>query len=191
MLFNTPTYITLFRLILTPLLLIFFYIPIFSSYWNNLFNATIFIIAAFTDWIDGFIARKIQKITIFGAFLDPVADKIIIVVSLIIIIENFHIWWITLPCLFMIIREIVISALREWMAQISCSKITKVSLKGKFKTTTQMLSVFFLLWKPNCVTENIGILMLYISSILALWSMLSYLYASIYFIIKKNNTNIY
>lgn len=191
MLFNTPTCITLFRIILIPLFLLIFYIPIFSSYWHNLTNAIIFIIAAITDWIDGFLARKMQKITNFGAFLDPVADKMIIVISLIVIIENFHIWWVTLPSLIMIIREIIISALREWMAQIGYGKIIKVSFIGKIKTTTQMLSIFFLLCKLNFLIEIIGIIMLYISSIFTCWSMLNYLYLSMKFLNKKIDKDIY
>lgn len=175
--FNIPTLITIFRIILIPFFILTFYC-------NTLASAIIFIIAAITDYIDGFLARKLKKITIFGAFLDPVADKIMIVISLILIIEDFHIWWITFPSSTMIIREIIVSALREWMAKIGQSKKVSVSFIGKIKTTIQIVSVFSLLWKPNLIVEVIGIITLYTATVITYWSMMYYFKSAIKVYIK-------
>lgn len=172
MLFNIPTLITIFRIILVP-----FFISTF--YWNTLISTFIFIIAAITDYIDGFLARKLKKTTIFGAFLDPVADKIMIIIALILITEQFHIWWITIPSSIMIIREIIILALREWMSKIGKSKTVSVSWIGKIKTTIQIFSIILLLCKPNKTFEIIGIIMLYTALMMTYCSLLLYFKTSL------------
>lgn len=169
--FNFPICITIFRIILIPFFTLIFYFPFDSC---KLVSAIIFLIASITDWIDGFLARKLKQTTKFGKFLDPVADKIVVIISLIIIIEHFHIWFITFPASIIIVREIIISALREWMAKIGKSKKVSVSLIGKIKTFIQMLSLFSLLWEPNVFIKIMGIIILYIASIITLFSMINY-----------------
>lgn len=118
--------------------------------------ALIFIFAAITDWLDGFLARRWKQTTRFGAFLDPVADKVMVAMALVLVAEHFHSWWITLPAATMIAREIIISALREWMAEIGKRSSVAVSWIGKVKTTAQMLALFALLWRPNSIVEGEG-----------------------------------
>ncbi|AFA41285.1 phosphatidylglycerophosphate synthetase [Wigglesworthia glossinidia endosymbiont of Glossina morsitans morsitans (Yale colony)] len=170
---NIPTYLTLFRLSIIPLFIIVFYLPCKDA---SLYSAIIFILAALTDWFDGFLARRLNQTTCFGAFLDPVADKIIVVIGLILIIEYFHSFWITLPSSIMITREIIIASLREWMAELGKNNMLAVSVLGKLKTGIQMLAIFALLWKETYSIIIIGILALYTAAILAFWSMLKYFY---------------
>ncbi|VFP88166.1 CDP-diacylglycerol--glycerol-3-phosphate 3-phosphatidyltransferase [Candidatus Erwinia haradaeae] len=175
MLLNIPTLITLLRIVLIPFFVLVFYLPF---KWGHLVCALIFICAAVTDWFDGFLARRWKQTTQLGAFLDPVADKIMVVMALILITECFHSWWITLPVSIIISREIIISALREWMAEIGKRNSVAVSWTGKAKTTTQMLALFVLLWHPNSIIKVVGIIALYIAAVLTLWSMLQYFYIS-------------
>lgn len=172
---NIPTRLTLIRVILIPFFIVAFYLPF---HWAPLVSGLIFVIAALTDWFDGFLARRWKQTTRFGTFLDPVADKVMVAMALILIAEHFHAWWITLPAAIMIAREIIISALREWMAEIGKRSSVAVSWMSKVKTTTQMFSLFSLLWRPNPIIEGIGVSALYISAALTLWSMLQYLKAA-------------
>lgn len=165
---NIPICITIIRILLIP----FF---IFTFYWNNLICGIIFFVSAITDWFDGFLARKLKKITHFGIFLDPVADKIMIVIALILIIDYFHKWWITFPSAIIIIREVIISALREWLARMQKQKMITVSVIAKIKTTLQIVAVCILLWHPNFLLELVGICILYIACIFTFLSMLQYL----------------
>ena len=112
--FNIPTLLTLFRVILIPFFVLAFYLP-FS--WAPFACALIFFVAAVTDWFDGFLARRWNQSTRFGAFLDPVADKVMVAIAMVLVAEHYHTWWVTLPAATMIAREIIISALREWMAE--------------------------------------------------------------------------
>ncbi|VFP86341.1 CDP-diacylglycerol--glycerol-3-phosphate 3-phosphatidyltransferase [Candidatus Erwinia haradaeae] len=182
MLLNIPILITLLRIVLIPFFVLVFYLPF---KWAHLVCALIFICAAVTDWFDGFLARRWKQTTQLGAFLDPVADKIMVVMALILIAECYHSWWITLPVSIMISREIVISALREWMAEIGRRDSVAVSWTGKAKTTVQMLALFVLLWYPNSIVKIVGIMALYIAAILTLWSMLQYFYMSRYYWLRK------
>ncbi|VAY02310.1 CDP-diacylglycerol--glycerol-3-phosphate 3-phosphatidyltransferase [Arsenophonus endosymbiont of Aleurodicus dispersus] len=169
---NIPTWLTIFRIILIPFFILFFYIPF---YWAHFICAFLFIIAALTDWLDGFLARLWQQTTKFGTFLDPVADKIMVITALVLVTEYYHSWWGTLPTVTMIAREIIISSLREWMARVGTRSCIVVSWIGKFKTTTQMISLVGLLWHPNIQIEIIAIILLYFSAILTFWSMFKYL----------------
>ncbi|VEB85118.1 phosphatidylglycerophosphate synthetase [Citrobacter koseri] len=101
-------------------------------------TALIFCIAAVTDWFDGFLARRWNQSTRFGAFLDPVADKVLVAIAMVLVTEHYHSWWVTLPAATMIAREIIISALREWMAELGKRSSVAVSWIGKVKTTSQM-----------------------------------------------------
>ena len=152
--------------------MIAFYLPIESS---PFITTLIFFIAGVTDWLDGYLARKWKQTTRFGAFLDPVADKVMVVVALVLIVEHQHTFWITIPAIIMISREIIISALREWMAELGERSKVAVSWWGKWKTTAQMLALGGLLWRYNNYMEIAAIILLYIAAILTIWSMIQYL----------------
>ena len=173
--FNIPTLLTLFRVILIPFFVLAFYLP---YTWAPLACASIFVIAAVTDWFDGFLARKWKQTTRFGAFLDPVADKVMVATALVREVEHYSVWWISLPAATMIAREIIISALREWMAEIGKRSSVAVSWIGKVKTMAQMMALIGLLWRPNQWVEVLGFVLLYIAAILTFWSMFQYLKAS-------------
>lgn len=172
---NIPTFLTLFRVILIPIFILIFYLP-FT--WTPFATALIFTIASVTDWLDGYLARKWKQTTRFGAFLDPVADKVMVAAALVLVVEYHHSFWITLPAIIMISREIIISALREWMAEIGNRNKVAVSWLGKVKTTAQMLALIMLLWRQTPLMEIIGVISLYIAAILTVWSMLQYLKAA-------------
>ena len=173
--FNIPTLLTLFRVILIPFFVLAFYLP-FT--WAPFVCALIFCIAAVTDWFDGFLARRWNQSTRFGAFLDPVADKVLVAIAMVLVTEHYHSWWVTLPAATMIAREIIISALREWMAELGKRSSVAVSWIGKFKTTAQMMSLVGLLWSPNPLIIHLSIALLYVAAILTFWSMFQYLKAA-------------
>lgn len=173
--FNIPTILTLFRVILIPFFVLAFYLP-FT--WAPFITTAIFFIASITDWFDGYLARKWNQSTPFGAFLDPVADKIMVVAALVLVVEYQHTFWVTLPAIIMISREIIVSALREWMAEIGDRSKVAVSWLGKIKTASQMLALGGLLWRYNVMMEIAAIVFLYIAAILTVWSMLLYLKAA-------------
>jgi CDP-diacylglycerol--glycerol-3-phosphate 3-phosphatidyltransferase len=176
--YNLANQLTLFRIILIPLLVGVFYLP-FG--WRFPVCAILFTIAGITDWADGYIARKYQLSTPFGAFLDPVADKLMVAVALGLLIELHGSIWFTLPAVVIVCREIVISALREWMAEVGARATVAVSLLGKIKTTLQIVAIVVLLaFDParHTVMKNLGIAALYVAAVLTLWSMIIYLRAA-------------
>ena len=152
--FNIPTLLTLFRVVLIPFFVLAFYLP-FT--WASFACALIFLVAAVTDWFDGYLARRWNQSTRFGAFLDPVADKVMVAIAMVLVAEHYHTWWVTLPAATMIGREIIISALREWMAELGKRSSVAVSWIGKVKTTAQMTSLVWMLWRPNAWVEWAGI----------------------------------
>jgi CDP-diacylglycerol--glycerol-3-phosphate 3-phosphatidyltransferase len=173
---NIPNLLTLFRLVLIPFIILAYYWPSENRY---LIAAGIFSIAAITDWLDGYLARKLNQSTAFGAFLDPVADKITVTVALVVLVESYAEFWLTVPAVIIICREIVISALREWMAETGKSANVAVSYIGKVKTTMQMGSIIVLLASPpGTLMGFIGVGMLYAAAILTIWSMVLYLLAA-------------
>lgn len=172
---NFPTYLTLFRVVLIPLFVIAFYLP--TPYAPEI-STLIFFIASITDLFDGYLARKWNQTTRLGAFLDPVADKVLVAIAFVCIVEYYHSWWITIPVSIMIGREIIISALREWMAEVGERASVAVSIWGKVKTTAQMLALGGLLWRQSWLMEILAFILLYIAAILTIWSMLQYLKAS-------------
>ena len=172
---NFPTYLTLFRVALIPLFVVAFYLPITYSPEITTF---IFFIASITDWFDGYLARKWNQTTPLGAFLDPVADKVLVAVAFVCVVEYYHTWWITIPICIMIAREIIISALREWMAELGKRTSVAVSIWGKIKTTAQMLALGGMLWRQSDLMETLAFILLYIAAALTIWSMLQYLKAS-------------
>lgn len=172
--FNIPTLLTLFRVILIPFFVLAFYLP-FS--WAPFACALIFFVAAVTDWFDGFLARRWNQSTRFGAFLDPVADKVMVAIAMVLVAEHYHTWWVTLPAATMIAREIIISALREWMAELGKRSSVAVSWIGKVKTTAQMTAPY------GCCGVLIRgwsgpIVLFLVAAVLTLWSMLQYLNAA-------------
>jgi len=175
---NIPNALTLLRVILIPVLVVVVYLPL---PWTGLAAATIFTVAAITDWVDGYLARRWDQATPFGAFLDPVADKLMVAVALVILLEQYPHPWFTIPTAIIIGREIVISALREWMAEIGKRTSVAVSYIGKFKTTMQMIAIILLLAQyslNNSWIELLGITALYIAAVLTIWSMSVYIKAA-------------
>ena len=177
--FNLPIFLTWLRVALVPLLVGIFYLPEhwISLYAQSLTAAIIFIVAAITDWIDGYLARKWNQTSAFGAFLDPVADKLIVAGSLLVLVQLGRV---SAILGFIIIgREIAISALREWMAKIGESKSVAVSSLGKVKTIAQMIAIPMLLFDNKLFyfidTAFIGTYLLVIAAILTVVSMLYYL----------------
>lgn len=144
-------------------------------------SALIFALAGITDWLDGYLARKLDQSTPFGAFLDPVADKLMVAIALVLLVERFGSWWFTIPAMIIIGREIVISALREWMAELGNRTSVAVSYVGKVKTTFQILAILVLLAaapQRSGLLLDSGLLLLYISALLTLWSMMVYIRAA-------------
>ena len=176
--FNLPTYLTLLRIALIPLLAVIFYLP---WEYSNIACTFIFFIAGFTDWLDGYLARKMGLETAFGAFLDPVADKVMVAFVLVLIIQSQASATLAIAGAIIISREIIIASLREWMAEIGQRAKVKVSELGKWKTTTQMVAIGFLLFREDLMgmpINLIGYWLLYIAAFLTLWSMVNYLSAA-------------
>ena len=170
-----PNAFTLFRIILIPIFVVLFYLPFKYS---GLIASIIFTIAALTDLLDGYLARRLNQFTDFGAFLDPVADKLMVATALVLLIAHYPSIWFTLPALIIISREILISALREWMAEMGKRTSVAVSKVGKFKTTLQMIAIVIILAQTSLNLTWLGILgfsALYVSTALTIWSMLIYL----------------
>jgi CDP-diacylglycerol--glycerol-3-phosphate 3-phosphatidyltransferase len=178
MVWNLPNSLTFLRIALIPVLVVVFYLPIA---WSNLLSTGVFGLAALTDWFDGYLARKLGQSSPFGAFLDPVADKLIVAVALMMLVQAIPHWWFVIPAAVIVGREIAISALREWMAAIGERAQVKVSKIGKFKTTAQMIALFLLLYREPLLglpVRDTGIVLLYVAAILTLWSMVIYLRAA-------------
>lgn len=172
---NIPNILTVFRIILIPFFVLFFYLPV---PWGAYLAAGVFALAAATDWLDGYLARRWQQSTPFGAFLDPVADKLMVATALGLIVEDYNVFWITLPAIVMVCREILISALREWMAELGKRAAVKVSNLGKYKTFAQMGAIFGLLMPLSGIPFWFCIGLFYIAVVLTFWSMLIYLKAA-------------
>lgn len=175
---NVPIAFTLFRIALIPVFVFVFYLPVA---WANEVCATAFALAAITDWIDGFLARRLRQITVFGAFLDPVADKLMVAVALVLLVQANPEIWIALPAAIIIGREIAISALREWMARIGEHRRVAVVMLGKFKTGCQLTAITLMLYGSGEVPPEyfrFGLVLLYMATSLTLLSMVQYLIAA-------------
>lgn len=191
MFFNIPNSLTWLRIALMPAFIAVFYIPsdLLSIEARNMTGALLFVIAGLTDWLDGFLARKLQQSSAFGAFLDPVADKCIIVVALILLVDfgRTH----AILAMIIISREIAVSALREWMAEIGRRKSVAVNWIGKFKTGMQIAAILVLLWAnpliPHLSTLWLGNVLMGIAAILTIWSMLYYLNIAMGELFKQEN----
>lgn len=172
---NIPNLLTLFRILLIPVFVFCFY----STHEHARFLAAfVFWLAAITDALDGYLARKLQQSTPFGAFLDPVADKAMVAAALVLIAVDMQTLWVTIPAFVMISREIIISGLREWMAGIGKSAQVKVSNMGKYKTAAQMLALIGLIWQPVQWLTDLGMALLFVATVLTVWSMIEYLRAA-------------
>ena len=172
--FNIPILLTWCRILLIPLLVGVFYLPQdwLSLQEKNQAATIIFIVAALTDWLDGYLARKLEQTSAFGAFLDPVADKLMVAVALIVLVDLDRTS--ALVAIIIIGREIAISALREWMAQIGKSSSVAVSMVGKIKTVAQMVSIPMLLFQSPLWLIDMTVLgnwLIYLAALLTLWSM--------------------
>jgi len=175
---NLPNLVTWLRILMIPMLVAVYYLPHdwIADHNKNLAATAIFSFAAITDWLDGYLARTLNQMSPFGAFLDPVADKLMVATALIMLVwigrlEGFI-------AVIIIGREIAISALREWMARIGKSKSVAVSFLGKVKTVSQMAAVIMLLYHDEFLTLSmhaIGTILIYVAAVLTLWSMIYYL----------------
>ena len=181
---NLPNILTSIRVVLIPVMVVVFYLP---YYWASFAAAVVFWFACITDYWDGYLARKMDLMTPFGAFLDPVADKLIVVISLMLVVERDSNLWLTVPALIIVAREVVISALREWMAEMNKSADVAVSSVGKAKTLIQMVAITGLLGIEPAGTDGLissdgwyyaAVLILVIAAVLTLWSMMTYLKAA-------------
>ncbi len=188
--FNLPNLLTWMRILAIPLFVgIFYFPPAWLSYADqNLFAAAIFTGAAITDWLDGYLARVLNQTSAFGAFLDPVADKLMVAAALIILV---YLGRLDALIAFIIIgREITISALREWMAQICKSKSVGVTFLGKIKTVSQMAAIPLLLYHDSIGksfnSHEVGTWLIYLAAFLTLWSMVYYLRVAIPQVLKQN-----
>lgn len=190
--FNWPNIITITRISVIPLFVVIFYLP-FS--WAHLVATLIFLAASITDWLDGYLARYLKQTTKLGAFLDPVADKVMVSVALVLIVAEPTFQFvstsstvvsipsavISIPAAIIVARELIVSALREWMAEVGKRKSVAVTSLGKVKTTLQMLAIVILLYCDN--TSNafivlLGYFLLYAAVVLTIWSMCIYLKAA-------------
>ncbi len=166
--------LTLLRILLIPLFMVVFFLPF---QWAYLAAAGIFTLAALTDWLDGYVARKYNQSTPFGAFLDPVADKLMVAIALILLVGLHPSPWFAAAASVIVGREIVVSALREWMAEVGQRTSVAVSYIGKIKTTLQMVAIVILLTDVSALREA-GFIALYLAAGLTLWSMVIYLKAA-------------
>ena len=176
MFFTIPTILTWARIAAIP-----FIVGVYYLSWDlpskNLAATTMFVLFALTDWLDGWLARKLNQTSAFGAFLDPVADKFLICASLLVLLEQGRVGG--LVALVIIGREIAISALREWMAQIGAARSVAVHMLGKLKTVSQMVAIPFLLYDGMLFglidTRRWGSWLMYVAAVLTIWSMAYYL----------------
>lgn len=175
--FNFPTWLTLFRLALVPFVIGVLFIP-FPG--NHYLAAGGFGLAVATDWFDGWLARRWNQTTDFGAFLDPVADKLLVCVVLVGLVYCDPKFLLALPATVIIGREITVSALREWMAELGQRGIVAVGVVGKYKTAIQMLALFIMLYDLALKSwlYDVGVALLWLAAVLTLWSMLMYLRAA-------------
>lgn len=178
---TTPNWLTIGRIAIIPVFVFLYYYPIEGG---RIYATALFIFAAITDWLDGYLARRLHQTSNLGAFLDPVADKLIVITALVLLVGDLNnservIHQVLFTCVAIIIiaREIVISALREWMAKVGDSDSVKVSMAGKIKTFVQMLAIILLIYRDDLFgipIFKIGEYLLYVAAALTLWSLVVY-----------------
>jgi CDP-diacylglycerol--glycerol-3-phosphate 3-phosphatidyltransferase len=176
MFWTLPTLLTWARIVAIPLIVGVFYLPLDAGM-RNLVATVMFVVFALTDWLDGWLARRLNQTSAFGAFLDPVADKFLVCASLLVLVKLDRVD--VLVALVIIGREIAISSLREWMAQIGASRSVAVHMLGKLKTATQMTAIPFLLYDGAVFgfidTRIWGTVLIIVATVLTIWSMVYYL----------------
>lgn len=175
---NLATFLTLGRIVLIPVLVALFYAP---WEWTHRAAAMVFLAAALTDWLDGWVARRFDQESSFGAFLDPVADKLMVAVALVLVLQRDPHPWLAVACAVIIGREISISALREWMAELGQRALVRVGGLGKIKTIVQMAALTMLLWRDHLWSlpiYSVGLVLLAVAAVLTLWSAGQYLRAA-------------
>ena len=173
-----PTWLTLFRILLIPVLVLTFY---WQHPWSNVVACAVFVLGSLTDWLDGWIARRFDMYSAFGAFLDPVADKLAVTVALFLVVQAHPTAWLAMLSAVIVGREITISALREWMAQMGAHGLVKVAGLGKLKTIVQMVAISFLIFREPLLGLPIfaaGEWLLAVAAGLTLWSGLDYVRAA-------------
>lgn len=178
MLWNLPNLLTMLRIVLIPVFVVTFYLEV---PWAPYATGAIFGVAALTDLLDGYLARRWGQTSPLGAFLDPVADKLMVAVALVVLLQADPRVLVALPVMVIIGREITVSALREWMAEIGARAAVAVSALGKVKTTAQMISIVLMILRDTLFGPwlyGLGMVLLYIAAILTLWSMVLYLMAA-------------
>ena len=174
---SLPNFLTLGRIALIP---VFAFVYVFTDNYHWL-AALLFATAAITDWLDGYLARRLEQTTPFGTFLDPVADKLTVVTALVLLVGAHANLWLTIPGVIVIGREIVISALREWMAEINRRGLVAVSWMARAKTAMQMVAIVILLANPPAMDRPwmiVGMILLYAAALITIWSMVVYLRAA-------------
>lgn len=185
MVWNTPNLLTLLRILLIPVFIAAYYLP---YPWAPLLTTGLFVLAALTDWLDGYLARRLNQSSAFGAFLDPVADKLMVLAALVLLTSDPRIQsQVQDPRVFAVVvliiigREITVSALREWMAELGNRSSVAVSIVGKLKTIAQMTAIPFMLYREplwGVPVVTLGEILLYGAAALTLWSMVVYLRAA-------------
>lgn len=184
---NLPTWLTLFRVLLLPVMVLVFYshdaihaIPLHAA---NIGAVAVFALASLTDWLDGWIARRWHMESAFGAFLDPVADKLMMAVTLFVLVQSHPTWLLAVTSAVIVGREIAVSALREWMAFVGERGRVRVQWVGKFKTVMQIIAILILLWERDKDATFLrgwyaGEVLLVIAAVLTIWSGLAYMKAA-------------
>ena len=175
---NIPNILTMLRIVLIPVFVVVFYM---DAPWAPYVAAAVFGVAALTDWLDGYLARLWEQTSPLGAFLDPVADKLMVAVALVLLVQYDPRTFLALPAMVIIGREITVSALREWMAEIGARAKVAVSMTGKIKTTAQMISIVLMILHDTVFgpwVYGLGVVLLYVAAVLTLWSMVLYLHAA-------------
>lgn len=176
--YTIPNLLTGLRIVLIPVIVGAFYLPVG---WHNIAAGLLFALAGITDTLDGYIARRIGQVSPLGAFLDPVADKLVVATALVLIVAGNPVWYVTLTAAVIIGREIAISGLREWMAELGARHKVAVSSLGKFKTIAQVVGLSMLLYHEDLwilPTYKIGLVLTMVAAVLTLWSMVLYLQAA-------------
>lgn len=176
--YNLPNLLTVLRIVLIPVFVLLFYLPVT---WSREAATAIFVLAALTDLLDGYLARRLQMVSPLGAFLDPVADKLMVATALVLLVQADPRILMAVAAAVIIGREVAISALREWMAELGNRTKVAVSEIGKFKTAAQMTAITLLTYRDDIATlpvYTIGMVLLYIAVVLTLWSMTLYLRAA-------------
>lgn len=181
--YSLPNIITFIRIALIPVFIIVYYL---SDGPSHFWAAFIFWFAGVSDALDGYLARKLDQSTPFGAFLDPVADKVMVTAGMFVVVEFYQSWWVTIPAILILSREVIMSALREWMSEIGKRDVVAVSKSGKAKTVAQMLALIGLIWNHSPFLTGLSFVYFYIAFVLTMWSLYEYFSAAWQYLLNPN-----